>query len=333
MAASDYSSSALVVVGRQGVTGISSLDLGKDPVLSSDGAFLLARDNELVFTLDGCGQPIVQTSVHALATSRLKANPHDVATAADGTTWVVMYGVPKIAIGRGGVIAGTIDLSSFDPDGNPQAESIRIVDGKAFVTLERLDDADLTAPAKLSSLMLRVDVASHAVEATIELAGRNPFGTIVESGGLLYLAEPRSFDIGDEEKAGIEVFDARTSTTRLLAREKDLGGSVAQVAVTEGCGVAIVVGPIKDVNPTSLVTFDPVTGARGSVVIAPTGGYDLQGLAWRGDTLFVGDRRAGANGYPLHVYERDGSAGSCTLRESNRTIALPQRPVALRPTR
>ena len=332
VAASDYTSSALVVVGRQGVSQVSGLDLGKDPVLASAGGFLLARDNELVFTLDPCGQPIAPISVHALATSRLKANPHDAAKADDGSTWVALYGVPKIAIVVGSAIGGTIDLSSFDPDGNPQAESIRISNGKAFVTLERLDDANLTAPSTRGSQMLRIDVATRQVESVIELAGRNPFGSMFASGSLFYLAEPRSFDRADEDLAGIEVFDPRTSTSHMLALEKDLGGSVVEVAVANGCGVAILAGPVHDVNPTSLVTFDPENGVRGSVVIASTGGFDLQGLAWRGDALFVGDRRATTNGYPVHVYERDSAAGSCTLRESNRTIALPQRPVALRPT-
>lgn len=331
IAASDYSSSALLVVGRQGVSGVSGLDLGKDPILSSDGSYLIARDSDLVFSLDPCGQPLRTSSVHALGTDRRKANPHD-AAAADGATWVAMYGVPAIAVVRGNAIEATIDLSPYDPDGNPQAESIRIVDGKAFVTLERLDDADLTAPSKLTSAMLRIDVASRSVEAVIELAGRNPFGRSFAEGPLLYLAEPRSFDVGDEELAGIEVFDTRTSTSRLLATEKALGGSVAEVAVSNGCGVAILAAPVRDLNPTSVVTFDATSGTRLAELIPSTGNFDLQGLAWRGDTLFVGDRRPGPNGFVVHAYERDPSAGSCTLRESNRTIALPQRPVALRPT-
>jgi len=86
------------------------------------------------------------------------------------------------------------------------------------------------------------------------------------------------------------------------------------------------------VNPTWLVTFDPETGeifsSKESPALGPTPGYDLQGLAWRGDQLYVGDRRRGAGGFPVHVLARkDG----CTLAETGRTIELPQRPVALRP--
>jgi hypothetical protein len=121
----------------------------------------------------------------------------------------------------------------------------------------------------------------------------------------------------------------------MLVAEHDLGGSVTEVAVTDGCGAAIVAGPEATVNPTHLVTFDPNTGqvfsggasSPAPPVIGPTPGYDLWGLAWRGRTLYVGDRRRGATGYGIHVFDR-GEA--CTLRDTGRTIDLPQRPVALR---
>ena len=183
--------------------------------------------------------------------------------------------------------------------------------------------------------MLRIDVATRQVEATIELAGRNPFNPMAEHEGALFLAEPGNFNTADDPLAGIERFDSATSTTRLLVAEKDLGGSVAEIAVTEGCGAAIIAGPKQDVNPTSLVTFDPTTGrvlsTASAPVLGPTPGYDLQGLAWRNGSLYVGDRRAAAGGYQAHVFDRE--PGTCVLRATSRSIALPQRPVALRPSK
>jgi hypothetical protein len=171
------------------------------------------------------------------------------------------------------------------------------------------------------------------VEQTVELAGRNPFNVMAEHEGALFLAEPGNFDASDEAQAGIERFDTATSTTRLLVAERDLGGSVSEVAITDRCGAAIVAGPLPTVNPTSLVTFDPTSGqvlttAR-SPLLGPTPGYDLQALAWRGDVLYVGDRRSGASGFRVHAFQRD--PGTCTLHEvPERAIALPQQPVALR---
>ena len=341
VAASDYSSSVVCGAPRcEAGPRTSGIDLGKDPQLAASNgrAFFLARDNDLVFELDpACGTPTARYSVHEEG-AKGTANPHDAAAAMDGSLFVVLYNVPRIAVIKGGTVERTIDLSSFDDDGNPQADAIRIVSvggvEKAFVTLERLDDKDRLR-SKLPSSMLRIDVATRMVEATIELAGRNPFNPMAELDGALFLAEPGNFDSDSDALAGIERFDTATSTTRLLVAEKDLGGSVAEIAVTDGCGVAIVAGPQQDVNPTSLVTFDPVTGkvltTAQAPVVGPTLGYDLQGLAWRGTSLYVGDRRSDASGFRVHVFDRD--PGTCTLHETTRGIELPQRPVAIRAAR
>lgn len=340
MAASDYSSS--VVCGAPGCElgeRTTGPDLGHDPALavSNGRAFFVARESAFVFELDPkCGTPFQRHVVEGEG-QQSAPNPHDVAAADGGALWVTLYDVPRIAIVDGGKTT-SIDLSSFDPDRNPQAEAIRIVTvggvPKAFVTLQRLDDTDRVhiLSSKQSSLMLRIDVATRNIEQTIELAGRNPFNAMSEHDGALFLAEPGNFDSATDVFAGIERFDTTTSTTRLLVTERDLGGSVSEVAVTDGCGVAIVAGPQHTVNPTSLVTFDPASGAVLSTAQAPvlaTPGYDLQGLVWRGDSLYVGDRRKGNTGFRVHVFERQ--PGTCILHESEaRAITLPQRPVALR---
>lgn len=336
VAASDYSSTLLCAA--PGCSDQRTIAFGTDPSLSAGGgrAFLLARDLDVVFEIDPrCGTPKRSFGVEAFAGPNGNANPHDVAAAPDGTLVVALYNTPRLLFVEDGKVdpAAAIDLSSFDPeDGNPQANAVRIVPvggvPKAFVSLERLD-AQLR-PTRPSQ-MLRVDVTTRAVEAVIELAGRNPFGSIAEHDGALFLAEAGSFEADDDELAGIERFDVATSTTKLLVRERDLGASVVEVAVTDGCGVAIVAGPEKDVNPTALVSFDPTTGRILSPVTAPllaTAGYDLRGLAWRGDTLYVGDRREdGARGFAVHLFER---GAGCALTRSPRILNLPEAPVALR---
>ncbi|MEA2751850.1 MAG: hypothetical protein QOI41_5993 [Myxococcales bacterium] len=322
----------------------TGVDLGRDPQLamSNGKTFFINRFDDRLFELDPkCGNPISTISVHV--DGQGSVNPHDVAVAPDGALFVVLYNLPRIDIMKGKELEETIELSGYDDDGNPQAESIQIVNvggvAKAFVALEVLDDNSKPIPlvSTRDSLMLRIDVATRKVEDQIVLAGRNPFNPMaVDVGsGALFLAEPGNFNAADEPRAGIERFDTATSTTRLLVTEHDLGGSVAEIAVTDGCGVAIVAGP-QDVNPTSLMTFDPVSGkvlsSPQAPVLGPTPGYDLQALAWRGNSLYVGDRRAGASGYPIHVFERD--PGTCNLHEvTNRSFVLPQKPVALRPAR
>lgn len=339
VAASDYASSVVCgapcCVKGPATTGT---DLGRDPQLSvSNGrAFFLARDEERIFELDPkTGRPTTAIKVHGDGKGSAGGGPHDVAAADDGALWVTHYGRGQVLIVRDGAIEQSIDLSKYDGDKNPQPEAIRIVRvggvPKAFVSLERLDDADKLR-SKQPSKMLRIDVATRTIEADIDLAGRNPFNPMEELDDALYLAEPGNFDRIDEPFAGIERFDTQTSTTKLLVTEQALGGSVTQLAVTNGCAAAIVAGPVPNVNPTAVVTFDPQTGVvsrpASAALLGPTPGYDLQGLAWRGDLLYVGDRRAGAKGYRVHVFARD--PGTCNLHPVDRAIDLPERPVALK---
>lgn len=182
VAASDYSSS--LVCGAPccevspSTTGVA---LGRDPQLSfSNGrAFFIAHDNELIFELDPrSGRPSAQYSVNEQGAQRSAGGPHDVAAAPDGSLWVAHYGRGQVLVLRDGEVEHAIDLSGYDKDGNPQPESVRIVTvggtPKAFVALERLDDAERLASTRPSQ-MLRIDVATRQVEETFELAGRNPF--------------------------------------------------------------------------------------------------------------------------------------------------------------
>jgi hypothetical protein len=337
VAASDYTSSALGSArGRGPQTLTTGFDLGKDPQLTEAGGrlFFLARDTDLVFELDRCGTPIGRVSL-AGAAGAGATNPHDVAVAPDGALWATLYNRGAVAISREGRVARTIDLSAYDEDGNPQADAIRIVDvdgaAKAFVTLERLDDRDRLRSLRPSQ-MLVVDVATEAPEATFTLLGRNPFNRLVEHAGRLLIAAPGNFDDGAEIGAGIEAFDVRTRTSRMLVEERDLAGSVAEISVEGSCGVAIVAGPLKDINPTWLVTFDASTGkvlaGTAAPLFGPTPGYDLQGLAWRGDRLYVGDRRRGAGGHFVRVFRR--VAGECRLELDGPPIELPLPAVGLR---
>jgi hypothetical protein len=316
------------------LTSTTGVDLGADPALSvSRGrAFFVARDEDLVFELDpACGTPKSRFSVHQ-ASHTGPSDPQAVAVATDGSLWVPLYDVPTLLVlAPGGDVARTIDLSAYDGDGNPQASAIAIVDTpageKAFVALERLADND-GLKSEQPSWMLRIDVATGAVETHVQLAGRNPFGMYVD-GNALWLAEPGNFDSADEPLAGVERFDTTTSTTALLFTEAKLGGSVAEVAVSGSCGVAIVADATVNVNATSLVVLDVATGtivAAANRSPLATSGFDLQGLAWKGEALLVGDRLRASAGYPVHVFD---VTSACAIAQRPDTLVLPLPPVAL----
>jgi streptogramin lyase len=330
--ATDYSSSA---VGALALTGsvtstVGRVDLGADPVLSvSRGrAFFVARDTDTVFELDPtCGKPMASYNVH-VATQEGSSDPNDVAVASDGSLWVPLFEAAAILVlSPGGDVTRTIDLSSYDSDGNPDADAIAIVDTpageKAFVALDRLNPY----PASVQpSWMLRIDVATGEVETHVELAGRDPIGSMQNVDGILWLAEPGNVFDATEPQAGVERFDTSTSATALIASEADLGGSVVEVSVSSECGVAIVVDATTE-NATSLALFDPSTGqVLSPAAMSPlaSAGFDLEGLAWSGGALIVGDRRRASSGYPVHVFD-----GACAPVERADSIFLPLPPIAV----
>jgi len=341
--ASDYMTSGVGGLSTSGNvwTSTGHPDLGADPALAVSGgrAFYVARDQDTIFELGTqCGNPTQEWKVPPMGPSGI-SDPQDVGVASDGSLWVPLYLAPAVLVmSPDGAVLHTIDLSSYDADGNPDAAAIAIVSTpageKAFVPLQRLTWNGGSYQSEQPSLMLRIDVATATVEAQIELAGRNPFG-MVQDGALLWLSEPGESSDGGFASAtdalgGVERFDTSTSTTALFVHEADLGGTVTEVAVSGSCAAAIVADATL-VNDTSLVTFDPTTGA----VIAPAahspyattgagGGFYLQGTAWLRGNLYVGDRRRASSGYPLHGFR---ASAACGLTLQPDAIFLPLPPV------
>ena len=334
--ASDYTSSGVGALGPAGLvtSTVGRVDLGADPALavSRGRAFYVARDLDAIFELDPrCGTPLRRYGAH-VASHTGSSDPQDVGVASDGSLWVPLYDVASVLVIHPDGTTRSIDLSSYDVDGNPQAMGIAMVDTpageKAFVPLQRLTDSALYRSERAST-MLRVDVASATVDAQVTLAGRNPFGMTV-AGSTIWLADAGNFDAADEPLAGVERFDTSTLTTALIVSEPELGGSVAEVAVHGDCGAAIVADATPNVNATSLATFDAATDkvllpAARSPLATP--GFDLQGLTWLGGSLGVGERVRAASGYPIHTL----AAAACALTAQPDRIFLPLPPVAVRP--
>jgi streptogramin lyase len=344
VALSDYASSGVGGLSLDG-TGrvVFGVDLGKDPALAASGgrAFFVDRLGGKILELDpDCGGPTGRVFDADDPGHSGTSNPQDVAVAPDGALWVPRYAVPSVLVLPGSGTARSIDLTALDPDGNPNASAITIATAggaaKAFVTLQRLDDTQaLPRPRPgVPSQVLRLDVATAAIEGAVDLVGQNPFAVHVADDGAMWIAEPGDFTAVGETAAGVERFDPATSTTRLVAREADLGGSVSEAVVSPGgeCGAAIV-ADASSANSTALVTFDPATGAAlttfAAPLLGPTGNFDLEGMVWlkSADTLLVGDRRSTARGYAVHAFHR---TSGCSLEALPDAIFVQQKPIALR---
>ena len=345
VAASDYTSSEVGTLALEGAAKFYSAGavLGVDPALASSQGrvFWVDRLGGNVIELNPSTGTALSDTVWTTSDPDFtgSTDPQDVAVdPTTGDAWIARFLVSTVLVktSDGSTDVARIDLSGVaGVNRNPYMSSIRIVldatgVAKAYVALEMLHPYPQSIDP---SYLVKIDVPSRAIESTLELKGRNPFGLIVEEGGKLYLAAPGNVNDVTETDAGIEVVDLATFTSTLLVRESDLGASVDEVSIASGatCGTAIVMGAQPNVNPTSVISFNVATGA----IVTPlsqgflsTSGFDLAGMAWlSGGQNLVGDRRAvSGSGYAVHVLS---ASSSCELSEGGAPLYAPLQPVAM----
>jgi hypothetical protein len=198
------------------------------------------------------------------------SNPHDVVVVAPDKAYVTRYDRPELWVVDPSVSncdrfrTGGIDLSAFaDGDGLPEMDQMAVVEGRLFVTVERLDRRrGFTATGP--SLLVVIDVATDTVSGYIVLHGANAFGdssSIVRepgSGKLVVASVGDIYAVGD---GGLERVDPFTLQAEgaFFVNETQLGGNILDFVLqspTKGYAV------LQDADlGNRLVDFDP-TGAR-----------------------------------------------------------------------
>lgn len=334
---SDYQSSesGAFVLPAGAPALFSGSELGGDPVLATSAgrSFFVARDRGTFFELDACGKAIASFSAIAPGDPAY-VDPYDVAVLGDGSLFVPRFETgTQLVLEANGAVRGVIDLSMLGADGVPNASAAvalpALGPSKALVLLDRLEHVKPYPLATQTALAVLVDATTLTVGKTIDLGARNPFGRLVDDGaGSLWVAAAGNFASATEQDAGIVRIDPTTLSPALMVAEPALEGSATEVAVRGGCGVAIVADASSD-NRTSVVGFDPVGGTV-TLVMGPTPGFDLRGLAWtvNADRLLVGDRRSVAGkGFAAHVFARSGSCDLSPVED----VYFPLPPIAFRP--
>jgi len=342
VAVSDYSSSELGLVtldaGASWLAGGATL--GPDPQLASSAGrlFWIERHGGDVLEIDpGTGGILNGPWTTVDPSVPGSTDPQDVAVDGYGRVWVARYLVSSLLVksSDGATVEGTVDLSTVaGVNRNPYMSSIRIVGDKAYVTLEMLYPYPRSVdPSYIVRLNVLPPPEVGSIDAALRLKGRNPLNLLVEQDPYLYLAEAGDVNLTNETDAGVERVDLRTFTSELLVRESDIGASVDQVSVTDGCGTAIVMGP-GPLNVTSVISFDPVAGGiltpLDAGLLATPAGFKLAGMAWLpGGVNVIGDR-TGVDGRGFALHALLASTG-CALRQQPETLLAPQGPVAIVP--
>jgi len=225
------------------------------------------------------------------------SNPHDLVVVAPDKAYVTRYDRPELWVVDPSVSdcdhfrTGVIDLSAFaDGDGLPEMDQMAVVEGRLFVTVERLDRRRGFAPTGPSRLVV-IDVATDTVSGDITLHGANAFGdssSIVrepDSGKLVVASVGDIYAVGD---GGLERVDPYTlhADGAFFVDENQLGGNVLDfvlLSATKGYAV------LQDASlQNRLVDFDP-TGARAPRTVYSRQAYlpDIalgpDGLLWLAD--------------------------------------------------
>ncbi len=205
-----------------------------------------------------------------------RANPHDVVVLPPGTpgapasgaglAFVTRYGasfndVAVVSLDDG-TIVDRIDLTPYalNPDHTPRADQALLHDGLIYVTLE---DVDKSFTHFMNGRLIVIDPAARSVVNVIDLAGQNPFESLLFSPetGLIYVGLAGIFP-GLNTRAltgGIEAIDPVTRTSRGLVVDDDLlGGNVSAVVVASATRGYCVVADASFRN--DLKAWNPTTG-------------------------------------------------------------------------
>jgi hypothetical protein len=333
--ASDRSSTALGLWGCGVVRLESGLDLGLDAqlVTSRGRRFVLARDTQTVFEWSQ-GRLLGRRSL-AAAAGEGGRNPQGIAVSEQGELWVPFFDEARIGVYRApkwddpkeSVLTQVeeVDTAGFDVDANPEASmAFSLGSGSAsriVVALGNLTFVPSAALVKLQSIepsqLAWFDPQSRKLERRTKLLLRNPFGVPKDWGSdRVALAMAGQVEDDQELDAGVEVVALEGS--RVLVRERELGGSAIDVARVGACGFAIVMDK-SAANRTRVVSFDAESGANVKTDLLGTSddfNRGFLGLFAAGSDLLVGNRKKNQRGFYDLVRYR--VRPSCELSESAR---------------
>jgi len=277
--AGDWSSGAHSVVSVDPVggprTAINELDpSGSDMTVVAYGQYFYRiersmADNITKYDIEAASTPIWQYSAEA------NSNPHDLVFLSEEKAYLLRYGtdtawiVDPSATSEAEFKIGELNLSAYaDADGNPEMHSGVIVDGKLYITLQRIDFSGGWGNY----------VYDDAYVAVYDTATDLEVDTGMGSGGLL----------------GIELPVVNPGSIQYLAANNTIYvQGVGQYGVSYTGGIA----SINPATYASAMVLDDGDGSlygniSGMVIVAPDKGYFVGYAGWGDNTLYTFDPSA-----------------------------------------
>jgi hypothetical protein len=243
-------------------------------------------------------------------------NPQDAALRGN-ELWVVGLGAAEVRVfdvtsPLAQPVVIPLPTIAADADGNPDASSIVLSKGKAYVVLQHLESF---APVANGQVVI-IDAASKQVGATVDLTSQNPanFARLAEDEKSLYVATTPGFSptMGCLERVSLEGTPAATCA----ATSAELGGFITGMAPLPGGDVALTTA--QSFTAGELVVAD-LGGAQVTTTKVSSMGQqpsDVASCAF--DYLVAAD----ATTMGIRVY-RLGDSGPTELTTSALDVGLP----------
>jgi len=285
---------------------LGSTGVHPDAVIRTFGGlvFIIQRFGEnsiIVLDPENPSASIANYSTNDANTPGQQSDPHDIAFVSLSKAYVSRYSLNTLLIvnPRTGEHLGTIDLSRFaDSDGIVEMDQMVIVNGKLYVSLQRLNQNNFFA-AENGSFVVVIGTATDEIidvdlttpgTQPIVLAGRNPFSrlTYLSSTDKIYFAHAGNFFTGDAF-GGIEAISPSTNTSDgILISDNDFGGTLGAFnLLSETVGYATVFDASFN---NQVVSFDLSDGTVGTALTGVGAGF-IPNLAFDSEGfLYVPDR-------------------------------------------
>ena len=222
-------------------------------------------------------------------------NPYDIVSVNETKAYILRYGSSKVWIVNPQATTaedfkiGELNLDAYIADNNsngtPNPSAGTIVDGKLFITLQRLSDAYSPNTAYVAvfdtETDLEIETNANADDAVmgIPLAGLNPLnGSIVNKDGVVYVTTRNSYTDTDLTLSRIEAITASDYSLRTVLTADDIVdntaafiGSSVIVSATQGYFVAgeTFYSPYRELS--TVYSFNTTTGVVADEAIAETG--------------------------------------------------------------
>jgi YVTN family beta-propeller protein len=264
-------------VGSLAVLGLPSLTVAKDqlpgavsgdPVVRAYGSkiYVVNRFSNSVSVIDVASWKVVSQFSTGAGT-----NPQDIAVT--GTkAYVVTYGDSKVQVwdlstSNPTTPSATIDLASLDSDGNPQANSIAIVNGQAYVTLDLLNAMFMpTGNGKVAV----IDTSTNTLTGSLTLNYADPYDFFVQKGNTLLVPTDGDFSgttgCLEQVQTGVPA-----QIGSCLVQNSDVGGTISVATVADDSSIYVAVSTFDaNFNETATIRHIGVAGDVKPGTITPS---------------------------------------------------------------